>query len=76
MDVAFYIISALWIISGCTLIIQYFDIANDLGLAKWMIVCFIFLAFGPCFLLVNILESILDLIMPEGWNDNDDIEKH
>lgn len=76
MDMAFYIISALWIISGCTLIIQYFDIANDLGLPKWMIVCSIFLAFGPCFLLVNILESILDLIMPEGWNDNDDIEKY
>ncbi len=71
------ILVALWLIAGSTLIIQYFVLVTEFTFNKWLIVCIIFLTFGPFFLLVNILESILDLIMPEGWNDsNDDIDKH
>lgn len=67
----------LWIICGGTLIIQYFDIVKEMSFGRWVLMCAIFLSFGPFFLLINVLESLLDLIMPEGWNDNnDDIEKH
>jgi len=35
-------------------------------------VLFIFLVGGPFFMVSTILETMLNMFMPEGWNDNDD----
>jgi hypothetical protein len=36
----------------------------------WLLAGIIFIIGGPFFAIVNVLESLLDCIMPEGW-DND-----
>lgn len=35
-------------------------------------VLLIFLVGGPFFMVSTILEAMLNMFMPEGWNDNDD----
>ena len=37
--------------------------------ADYMLAGFIFLIGGPFFAIVNVLEGILNVIMPEGWDD-------
>ena len=37
---------------------------------------FIFLIGAPCFFLVNVLNSILDCIFPEGWDNEDPFSKY
>ena len=37
---------------------------------------FIFLIGAPFFLVTNVLEYILDGILPEGWNDDDFFKRY
>lgn len=37
-----------------------------------IIVFLIFIIGGPFFAIVNILEAILNVILPEGWDNDDD----
>ncbi len=44
------------------------------GLSTWdyIFVGIIFIIGGPFFIIVNVLENLLDIIMPEGWNNGSD----
>lgn len=39
-------------------------------------IAIIFLVGGPFFAVVNILEILLDILMPEGWSDDEDFKGH
>lgn len=69
--VAAVTISILWSVFAMMTAIEYAPYCKDLNFAKRMIVLIICLA-GPIFAINNILSSLLDMILPEGWNDDDD----
>lgn len=50
--------------------------AADLDSASKFIVCLITIIGGPFFAIVNILETLLDCILPERWDDDDDFKRH
>ena len=45
---------------------------KDLSSGNKIFVCFIMILFAPAILIANIVEGVLSLILPEGWNDGDD----
>jgi hypothetical protein len=61
----------LWAIFALITAMEYAPYCKDLSFGKQMVVLIICLA-GPIFALNNILSSLLDMILPEGWNDDDD----
>lgn len=69
--VAAVTISILWGVFAMMTAIEYAPYCKDLSFAKRMTVLIICLA-GPIFAINNILSSLLDMILPEGWNDDDD----
>lgn len=66
-----WLILILWFILSSLALIQYGAYCSELNNIDKMIVMIIFLIGGPFFALVNILTAILDLILPEGWDDDD-----
>ena len=71
------IISILWGILSTISIIQYIPYAKDLkGLGR-VVFFLVFLIGGPVFGINQILTTLLDCILPEGWDDDDDFnQKH
>lgn len=61
----------LWAIIGVATCLSYFDTLMQVDDWAQFIATAIFFIGGPFFLIVEILEFILDLILPEGWEDND-----
>lgn len=66
-----WIILILWLMFSTLAIIEYASFCKDLKVSEQIIVSIIFLIGGPIFAAANILETILDCILPEGWNDDD-----
>ena len=64
------IIAVLWSVCSLLVMVQYAPMCADLPTKDWLLAGVIFIIGGPFFAIVNVLESILDTIMPEGW-DND-----
>jgi 4-hydroxybenzoate polyprenyltransferase len=60
----------LWAIFALITAMEYAPYCKDLPFSKQMIVMIICLA-GPIFAVNNILSAILDMILPEGWDDDD-----
>jgi hypothetical protein len=52
--------------------IQYIHHAKNLKIADKFIFFLIFAIGGPVFGLNQILTTLLDCILPEGWDDDDD----
>ena len=50
--------------------IEYAPYCKDLSLQDQLIVGLIFVIGGPIFTIANVLEAILDCILPEGWGDD------
>jgi len=74
MDWIPFIISSLW---GIISLIMFMGIApycKDLNKADKFLVCFVFIIGGPFFAVSNILETLLNTILPEGWDDEDDFK--
>lgn len=71
--VAAITISILWAIFSLLTAIEYAPYCKDLSFSKQMIIFVICLA-GPIFALNNALSAILDMILPEGWDDDDDFK--
>jgi 4-hydroxybenzoate polyprenyltransferase len=67
--VAAITISILWAIFSLLAAIEYAPYCKDLTFSKQMIVMVICLA-GPIFAINNVLSAILDMILPEGWDDD------
>lgn len=66
------IISILWTIISTIMFIPNMPAAKDLSEQDKIIVILIFLIGGPFFAIANILEQLLDCIMPPGWGGDDD----
>lgn len=65
------IIAILWATCSLLIMIQYAPYCSEMPIGDYLIAGIIFIIGGPFFAITNVLESILDVIMPEGW-DNDD----
>lgn len=65
------IISILWLTLSTLAMVQYAPMCKDLSLKDQFIVMTIFVIGGPFFAIANILEVLLDCILPEGWDDDD-----
>lgn len=69
------IISILWGTLSMVSIIEYLPCAKDIKGVDKMIFFLIFLVGGPIFGINQILTTLLEYILPEGWDDNDDFNK-
>lgn len=49
---------------------EYVDAIQSAGKNK-LIVCLIFFIGGPIFAASDLLQRILDIFLPEGWNGDD-----
>ena len=63
------IICILWSVCSLLVMIQYAPMCVCMPTKDWLLACIIFIIGGPFFAIVNVLEAILDCIMPEGWDD-------
>ena len=61
----------LWCIICMVTMIEYAPSCKDLSIKDQLIVIFIFIIGSPIFASANILEAILNCILPEGWDDDD-----
>lgn len=66
----------LWLVMASSVAFQYRDEIQEMEFSKQITVLIIFAVGGPFFAITNILSSLLDIFMPEGWNDDDDIERY
>ena len=72
VNIPILIIEILWIFIWCTLCMDYFDVLASVPTTNRIIGMIIFFIGAPFFLIVNVLEFMLNLIFPDGWNDDDD----
>lgn len=63
------IIAVLWSVCSLLVMLQYAPYCKDMSRADFMLAGVIFIIGGPFFAIVNVLEGILNIIMPEGWDD-------
>lgn len=75
MNVWIIIIETMWMIMAAALMFQYIDMMKDLSKPDILVVIIVLFIGAPFFFMVNILEAILDVIFPEGWDDEDDFFK-
>lgn len=66
-----YIILLFWLLMFCTLCFQYIMLMSSIPEVDRLIAMAVFLIGAPFFFIVNVLNSILDCIFPDGW-DNDE----
>lgn len=64
------IIMVLWSVCSLLVMIQYAPYCKDMPRADFILAGIIFIIGGPFFAIVNVLEGLLDIIMPEGWDDD------
>lgn len=71
-----YIIAViLWGILSTVSIIEYLPYAKDLKGLNLVVFFLIFAIGGPVFGMNQILTTLLDCILPEGWDDDDDFNQ-
>lgn len=69
------IIGILWGTLSTISIIQYLPYTKDLKNFDLIIFFLIFAIGGPVFGINQILTTLLDCILPEGWDDDDDFNQ-
>lgn len=62
------IIVILWATCSLLAMIQYAPYCKDMPTGDFLLAGTIFIIGGPFFAITNVLEAILDCIMPEGWD--------
>lgn len=72
---SYIIVIILWGILSTILIIEYLPYAKDLKSLNLVVFFLIFLIGGPIFGMNQILTTLLDCILPEGWDDDDDFNQ-
>ena len=61
--------------TSCLTAIELAPRSANLDSASKFIVIIITIIGGPFFAIVNVLEALLDCILPEGWDDDDDFNQ-
>ena len=69
MEISGVILGILWATMSLLVMTQYAAACKNLNQRDQIIVGIIFIIGGPIFMAANVLESILDCILPEGWSD-------
>ena len=64
------IIAVICAVCSMLIMIQYAPICNDMPVGDFILAGIIFIIGGPFFAIVNVLEALLDTIMPEGWDQD------
>lgn len=72
MDWSLTIAILLWGVISTITFIPHMPAAKELNSADQFTVMIIFLIGGPFFAISNILEELLNCIMPPGWGGDDD----
>lgn len=62
----------LWMTTAGVVIVQYAPACKDLKGLDAMVVFLIFLIGGPILSMASILEAFLTVLLPEGWDDEND----
>lgn len=62
----------LWMTMAGGVIVQYAPACKDLKGLDAIIVFLIFLIGGPILSMASILEAFLTVLLPEGWDDEND----
>ena len=70
MEKGFIMILILWATISLLVMMEYAPVCKDLDLMDKFLAGIIFIIGGPIFAMENILEAMLDCILPEGWDDN------
>ena len=60
-----------WFVFSSICFVEYFHIIKELDDGEKVLVIVLLLIFGPAIVMSNLAEEMLDLILPEGWDDND-----
>lgn len=63
-------IAILWSVCSLLVMIQYAPFCKDMPFWDFILAGTIFIVGGPFFAIVNVLEAMLDTIMPEGWDQD------
>ena len=63
------VIAILWAVCSLLVMIQYAPFCKNMPEGDFLLAGIIFIIGGPFFAIVNVLEGLLDIIMPEGWDD-------
>lgn len=66
------IITILWGIMAAFLLIQNAEFCVELNIMDKIIVGAILVLGAPILILASVLQSILNLFLPEGWDNDDD----
>ena len=69
MEISGVITIILWSITSLLVMIQYAPACKNLNWQDQIIVGAVFIIGGPIFAAANVLEAILDCVLPEGWSD-------
>lgn len=65
-------IGLLWITFSLVSLFEYFPQCRELTFFEQLVVILIFFVGGPIFAMNQVLTQLLDLFLPEGWDDDDD----
>lgn len=65
------IIIIFWVCSSLLCLLQNRDVVNEVKEENKFFVYAVYIIGGPIFMISNVLEEILDLLMPEGWDNID-----
>ena len=63
-------IAAVWIILAIRLIMNFWDIMDEIGVLAQLVLMFVLTIGAPFFFIVELLELAIDFILPEGWDNN------
>lgn len=72
MEVGGIIALILWTIFVLLTMVQYAPYCKSLSKIDMLVVLLIFIIGAPIFALNNVLTILLGLILPEGWDEDDD----
>lgn len=59
-----------WLVFSSICIVEYFHIIKELDDGEKVLVIALLLFFGPAIVMSNLAEEMLNLILPEGWDDD------
>lgn len=63
-----------WLVMGLLMFVQNIEYVVKLSIQDSFIVFILFLVSGPFFIIAAIFEALINLYLPEGWNDDNDDE--
>ena len=65
-----FAIFTIYVIIGLVITFNYRWCFEEMEWPRIIIAACLMTIGGPCFIVVNVITDILDMIMPEGWDDD------